>query len=213
MSEGFAELPQAATWNVRRDTVSLLFDGNRTGEYHVRGGICWPVPVGNRAEGALVIGAQDVKSGIVRICGQTPLLCVDHVIDPTTGVIKYRGVAGWLNQGWQSYHARMFYYRQSEDVHKRWALQVLRSKLVEPKPAFRPVVWKDHAEGRALILAWLGAERVIFPAGSPVDHGLRQAEAQSGAPVPVVHAVTALLAGLERYPWRRGDRPYGNQMA
>ena len=171
------------------------------------------MPVQDRAEGAFVLGAQDIRSGVLTICGETPLLCIDHVVDQESGRIKYLGVAGWLNQAWQGFNGRTFYYRQSEDLHKRWAVQVLRSDIVNPKPGFRPVFWSDEAEARALVLAWLGAERLKFAAGSLLDRGLRLQEAQAGAGsvIPVVHALTALLAGLERYPWRRGDRPYGNR--
>ena len=114
--------------NKRRRTSTLHYDEDEvleTGEYYIRGGVCWPIRKGvgaqERYEGFIVLGLQHVESGVIYVVEESPFVCIDHVVD-STGRIEFEGISTWLNRIWSKYYANTFCYWQSEDVHRRHLL-------------------------------------------------------------------------------------------
>lgn len=190
-----------------RRTTLVSGAGDRSGEYHVRGGVCWPVPVmvetGQSAVGHAVLVGFELRARRYVVLADTEFVAVDPVVEPD-GRVLYDGLAGWLCEGWSKWFARVYYYRQSEPVHKASLLAVLRSEMIKPTPGFIEV-HDDDVGAAALFWRLVATKRLRFRSDAVVDQA-RRLRSSLGAPClaahPAIHALAAALAGMERWPWR-----------
>lgn len=188
-----------------RDTATLTWADRRSGEFHVRGGVCWPEQVGDRYEGALVIVGQNInepeRRAIVFECetfyGVYPMLEKANVIHP--------GAAPMFDAGWSAYKCRTYYYRQLIGIHHEHLLEVLRCGAIQPKPRFVEAPFENADHARAILSDWFGQGRVRAPAGGlALSAWASMAHAPAGSPLPpAVRALACALSGLGRHPWRR----------
>jgi len=115
--------PRKATFNAKRETSTLYFkDFDDSREFYLRGGVCWPE---GDSDGFALLGGQNVKGNRVHIFEELEFVTVDDIIQD--GQIRYHGLSSWLNRAWSKYFAKLYFWEQPQDLHKRFSLQVYRS--------------------------------------------------------------------------------------
>ncbi len=99
----------------------------------------------------------------------------------------------------------MFLWSQHEELHRRFRLQVIRSKAVLPKPVFIEAPLSDEDDARYLVFDYAKTRRIVLEKESELAKQLELAKHDEKAELPAVRALGRLLAGLERHPFCRHD--------
>jgi len=192
--------------------TSHLFFGNKehplNGEYYMRGGICFPVPVrigaDNGANGFALMCGMNVDTKKVYVFEETAFLTIDHIVG-TGGDVEMEGLCGWLNECWSYYFAKQFYWHQDPETKKTYMLDILRSAMIKPHPVLVHIDWNDDHQIEHVL--WrLGNTGVMkLRADGQLHDCLRLLEVQTenAQIIPGVHALKCALAGLLRYPYRK----------
>lgn len=209
--DGFVQTPRATRYNVARETVTLLFDEDasaKAGEFVVRGGICWPVPMGDIIRGAVLVGAKDIETGKLIIFGERLFSTVDTVI---SGRASYPGCASFFAKARSLFYPSRYYYAQSDHTHKNWLRQVRLSPLAQPCPSFADVHWDNTADAEAIVSDLLARDLLVYQDGGPVHQAMNEYRAKpaaAGTLPPAYHALAAMCLGFQRSQWRGADKPY-----
>ncbi len=194
-----------------RKTVQLVFgrqDHPLNGEYHMRGGICFPVPVRFGADlgaaGFVLLAGQNVETGVIYVFEERPFLTIDHVIG-VEDKIEFEGCCQWFNECWSYYYGRDYYWHQDPETRKTYLLELVRSKMVEPRPHLLEIDWRDDYGIEHLIWRMGNTGKLKFKADGELHDALRLLEVQSDRSmlIPGVHALKCCLAGFTRYPHRK----------
>ena len=196
------EAPAGAMRRRLRRTVDMVMSNGRRMECYLRGGVCWPSGGHPDQYGALVVGAQDVQTLTVYIVAEGRFLTIDPCIDRVGGML-FTGAAARFNDIWAKLYCQTYYYREEEGEHRRWMLDILRSPMIQPKPQFVRIDWGASTE--ALVDRWLAVGRLRMAEDGESAKGmtaLRSRPGVDGMMFPAVRALAALLAGIERNPWK-----------
>ena|GEM_PF-1967176 len=205
------EKPEASTYHQKRDTTTLHFKDQNSAEYLMRGGLCWPTLIieGNqeRIEGYALILGVNLRTGVATMFEETPFTCIDHIID-STGKIKYRGLAPWLNKCWSQYFCSKFYWRDSSATYGRYMRDIRRSAMVKPKPVLPETIWDEEADVSHLVsmMAMEGKLRVNKDGGFITQQ--RAYQTNRALFYPARQAMMACVAGMDQFRWRRGNEEY-----
>jgi hypothetical protein len=181
-------------------------DNPDAGEYYLRGGICWPESggaPGQAPQGFALMCGLNIRDRVLRVFEQVSFLTVDHVLRPDGG-IEREGVSAWFVEVWRRYFARTFYVNTPESVHRVFLLQTIRSPMIEPKPEFPEVFWRESREAWSLVSALIESGRLRVQEGTELDVALtRYCASPDGKLVPpAVWALMCAVFGMERSPWR-----------
>ena len=191
--------------NLKKGTVTLYFKDEEPAEYRMRGGVCFPTMVhsGGRSDiqGFILMSGQNVKTGKVQIFEQRDFVIIESILDSNQR-IEFEGIATWLNMCFSKYYARQFFWNQDFELAKKYRLEIIRSQMVEPKPRMMEVPWADEKEAVATIWRYIKLGKILWEAGSQIDRALEQVKNDDKEISPVLHALMALLAGIDRFPYR-----------
>lgn len=200
--------PESRFFDVKRRTSHLAFAGESkklNGEYLMRGGVCWPIQVqteeGARLEGAAVMCGYNVDTDRIIVFEETEFICVDHVLDPETHEVEFRGVCDWFNLCWQRYYAQTFCYHHDALTHKKHLLEVLRSKAINPKPVFLESIWKETALADNVVWHKREINRLFFP-DKLVAKALGVMAVRPDAVLPIFEALRSAVWGFDQRPFR-----------
>jgi hypothetical protein len=193
--------------------TSLLFFDNRSDawadpvEYQMRGGICWPKTVvfdiGVEVEGFVLLAGINVKSREVRVFEQKSFVVVENIV-AGDGTIEHQGIEQWLNTCWTRYFGTKYYWFQDRELTKKYRLEVLRSMAIQPKPQFiRVELSKDKEIPIHTIWKMLSLDKLKIERDSKLYKALEVTQKGQKEILPAVHALTVLLEGVERYPYRQ----------
>ena len=192
--------PRKATYNQKRETSTLYFkdfDDNR--EFYMRGGVCWPE---GDSDGFAIMAGQQIGNDQIYVFEQIEFATIEDIRDKSQ-IIKYHGLASWLNRCWSKYFGRRYFWNQPQAIHDRFRLQVYRSGSIEPKPGFIEIdLGKD--EEHPLVADFVRAGRLVIGKDSELARQLEVARHDEKTELPAVRALGRLLAGLQRYPFVRG---------
>jgi len=202
--------PIRAEENEEQGTVALFFDyAPKQGIAHrTRGAVRWPSGMN---PGYCLISAQDVRTRVLTVFEEFPFYSVGSV-DGEPGIWKCLGDA------WRNYKCRRLYYA-IQDTHSRYAIQVARESLVTIKPSFIEVELAskdDQLNCDNLILEYNRRKLIkidrdakhITSKLSSVGNLFDQLQVYSKGystnedSLPAVIALRALIAGIERTPYR-----------
>jgi hypothetical protein len=197
-------------YDPRSLTSTLYFKEQEFGEYYMRGGICWPMMYdkdGNPdIQGFAIMAGQDVETGIVHIFEQFEFVTIEHIIGPDH-IFQYHGIAPWFNKCFYRYFGRDFYWHQPDELVRKYRLETIRSKQIEPKPVFIEVPWTDDNDAHLLVFRYVKLKKILFDKDSELHNQLTLAKnpekLKKRKTLPAVHALQCVLAGLERFPWRK----------
>ena len=200
--------PRHCVWKTDKDAALLVYDGDEsalTEVYHIRGGICWPRQVmtgdRHRLTGFICIGCQRISDGVVFVLAEHRFACIDNVYDEK-GQVVHEGVTQFVNTAWSAMMCRRFYFRESQETHRRYYLQLGRSDLIRDTPVFSDVYWDDDTEARHAILESRQVGRLKLDEDGELWRALQTWKAQPDtmAVYPEMHALTCLLRGFQEYP-------------
>ena len=200
-------------YDTHRRTTILYFDHepDRPIEFYMRGGICWPIRYENPTgqidnSGYVLMAGQDVKTGRVMIFEETQWVTIDNILGDNH-VIRYPGLSHWFNKVWEGYFAQSFYWQQEDELARRFRLQILRSKMIHPKPRFVEVPYSDTSDMISCIWTMLKANKLNRASGTVLQQQLEMVKEGDKQVLPAVHALGCCLLGFERFPWREPKEP------
>ena len=207
-------VPSQQVYDHKRKVSRLWWEDGAEGDFVVKGGICWPIAVGvgfNRTmKGAVVLIGLDISTNVVYVFDERWFVCIDHVLSADGG-IKHEGLAPWFNICWSKYFAKMFYYNHNRDTHRTYMLQVLRSKMIDPKPQFVEVDWDDEAQAERVYLELGSLGRFVGVEGGHIQTARQESRIRPGESIsPVLRALYAGLTGLEKYPYKCRGSSFGS---
>jgi hypothetical protein len=205
--------PTGAEYNATRKTSTLFFAEGEPRECYMRGAVCWPVlsedenkQMGIR--GYAIVAGQDVHTGAVWVFEEREFVTIEHIKDDDGNRIVYHGVAPWFNTMWARYFCDDYFWHQDDILTKSYRLELSRSKWCKARPHLIRVDWDKG--GDVLHQIWRYAE--IGKLKLSDDGKLWQAlpavkrDENDREIKPGLHALKCLIAGLERYPWRKPGR-------
>jgi hypothetical protein len=191
--------PRKATYNQRRETSTLYFKNlDDSKEFYMRGAVCWPE---GDSDGFAIMAGQQIDNGQVYVFEQAGFITIDDIRGKDQ-IIKYHGLASWLNRCWSKYFARRYFWNQPQAIHDRFRLQIYRSRSVEPKPGFIEIDL-GKTEERPLVADFIRTELLIVGKDSELAEQLDIARQDEKAELPAVRALGRCLAGLQRFPFAR----------
>lgn len=197
--------PIKAKWDRENQLTKLFFNENDAPElYFVRGSIEWPIGL---IPGYALLSAQNVNTKELWIYEEFPFWTVS-----TSG--QSSPLWAWLQDVWKKYLCRYFYFTNLRD-HPRFFLQIQREPLIRTHPVFleAELASKNQKSIDNLILEYRrlnkikldqdGGEKEI--SGNLLDQlmSLDRGYVRDETEIPAVQALRGLLAGIERWPWKR----------
>ena len=203
--------PSRVHANAARKTSVLFFPDSAEGrEFYMRGAVCWPTLVDREdgsqdVQGYALMAGLEVATGFVQVFEETDFVTVEHILTPEQ-IIQHKGLAPWLNTNWSRYYGDTYFWRQGDELTRKYRLEVVRSPWCRPKPHFVEVEWQDEAEARQLVWRYVKLRRLGVARNGKLASAMQAAKMDKGAAAPALHALQCLLAGLERYPWRDMSR-------
>jgi hypothetical protein len=148
-----------------------------------------------------VLGGQEVRTNKIWIFKEAEFETVDDIIQE--GQIQFHGVSHFFNKAWAKYFCDLFFYAQSEPIHKRFSLQVYRSQTIKPKPSFLEVSLADKDEPRHIVFEHIRTGRLVLDKESELARQLEASRLDKDALFPGVEALGRALAGLAKFPFNR----------
>jgi hypothetical protein len=178
-------------------------DQRHDGAYYVRGAIAWPVlnEATGSATGFALVAAQRISTGRVYVFAETEFVCIDNVLEG--GKIAVQGLAPWFNWAWAKLHCDTYHRSQNDDLNRDWVIQCMRSPMINPQPGFPHVLIGDVGDAVAVLYSWQARGALAMHPESLLVKQLNLWEgAGRKAMLPGVLAVLALVAGIQRWPFR-----------
>lgn len=176
-------------------------DNDKNGKYYVRGSVCWPVLNDQTgiSEGFIICAAQHIDSGTLVVFESGPFRCVEHILDKN-GKIEYEGISTWFNAVWSHYNCNLFYRSDSDDTHRVYLKQILRSTMIKPAPGFPELKITDRDDAINILFAWRTRKQIVMDEDSKLHSDVLFWE-NTGRKVqmPSVDAILTLVNGFERY--------------
>ncbi len=197
--------PINVEFNRVRQTSILSFRDGSDGEYRMRGGVCWPITIErggvSDVEGYILMSGQNVDTRKITVFEQKKFVVIDHILRPDRS-IEYEGLSPWFNRCWSKYFARDFFWHQSKELTKNFRLEVTRSAMINPKPQFIEVPWSDDAETKHIVWRFTKTHKLEYDKGSQVHVELDLIKKGEKQTLASFHALTCMLAGIDRFPIR-----------
>lgn len=193
--------PIAAEPIPARGIVRLAFPDGAVRDEHLRGGIFWPVRVGD-ADSARVIGyavlvGVDTEKDEATVWEAHEFDVIDSQI--RNGKLVGRPLAPFLLHAWATYHASRFYWHQDRATANQYAAQLLRNPALQPKPSLVYVPWEDDRAAEQVLWRVATEKRLRIEAG--LTEAIRAGERLPDSDNPAKAALVAALVGLTRWPW------------
>jgi len=206
------EKPQTAILNTG-GSVTLYFEFDEEdlrypqAEFDMRGGVCWPITFRKDgyvdSQGFIIVAGQNLKTKVVTIFEQQEFMVVEPIRNDTQE-IAYPGISNFINHAFSNYYCSKFYWHQNFELSKKWRLDVLRSKMIAPKPSLVEVPWGDDADAEHLIWAQVKQRLLRHDKEAELYQQLQAIKRdEKNQIMPAVRALQCLLMGMFRFPLRR----------
>ena len=193
------------------EDVSRLFwdkedEQRKNGRYFVRGGICFPSldKSDGRVRGFAIAAGKHLQSGSVLIFAEKEFVSIPHILG-TEGQIIESGSVGFFNEMWSKLGLDAYYYHQDDETAARYMTQGLDCAMLQPKPFFCEINWKDDFQAQSAYWSLLVSNKLFFEKESLLYKSFsRWNEGEPFPKFPVeVRALLCALTGIERYQYDR----------
>jgi hypothetical protein len=138
---------------------------------------------------------------VVHVFEERAFNTIDHVLGDDRR-IEFEGVSTWLNRQWTTYYCDRYFWNQEFETNKRWLLQVIRSKMIKPKPQFIEIDWQDEGQALHTVMERAEFNQLRYRKDGGLFRAIEEWTADNGKILPAMHALMCCLVGIERYPWR-----------
>ena len=204
-------IPLDAVRHGPRDTTALIYEKGAS-EFHVRGGVCWPVEVSGQFRGCALVAGLDVEKNRVAILCETLFATIPTLLDPETQTITSLGVGSWFNSVWNTFYCHRFFVEAGAGgQHDRYGMEVRNTPEIQPEPRFKLIDAERSYYG--VIQQHISNARLIYPKDGiteqAVVHMISQGPDQPTTH-PIIRTLGCILNGYMRYPWRNADVEYTN---
>lgn len=197
--------PIHRTFDSHRKTSMLFFKDEPAIECYIKAGICFPMTydsgVGIQNSGFAVMGAQDIRTKYIYVFEQMEWVTIDDII-AEDNTIRYRGLSHFFNQIWTEYFGEAYYFNQPDELSRRFRLQILRSKMVNPKPRFVEVPIQSQDDLLNIIWYQTKKQGMEIDKTSKLATALTEMQKNDKNLWPATYALGCMLMAFERFPWR-----------
>ena len=193
--------PYIKSYDVERKISELFFQKDQavpSGEYYLRGGICFPVINDDGISGYATMCGKHLGSGVIYVLEEQEFCTIDH-IKSQTGRIEFKGLSTWFNDCWTNYFADSYYYHQDYETCKKYRLQVIRSIMINPKPHFIEIKWQDADQAMHTIFEKDMLNQLKYSSKGKIYQEMQEYNATPDEKYPALHALKCALAGYDRY--------------
>jgi len=202
---------KSSTYNKDRRTVSLASDTGDVRECYCWGSVAWPSLQPDRMmRGHAVCFLLDIRSRIVYAVDDAEFSTVDPSVGET-GAEQHPGLCGALRKWWHRYYCRRYFWHDDPTTHARYSRQVRAASMIDPKPRFTELEWRNDQTAQSIYLEYVNCRRIhIANNAGPIAEGVKAWRLAPDLPVhPAFHALIVGLGGIERFPWRapQEERP------
>lgn len=174
--------------------VRLSFEDDLDAEFYIRGAVTWPE--GANA-GFALLGAKDVNTGILWALEQYSFFTVEPTLDKVEK--RFKGLLEFFQKCWK-YHTRLFFWRQHEMLHRRYALQCWDHPMINPKPDFIQVKVDDVKLGDNILNEFIARKKVRAPKQSELyKHIVSRDEKRKLG----ISCLKTLIMGFEQFGYRK----------
>lgn len=203
--------PTIRRYDSEYKVAKLFFGDNQNplnGDYFMRGGICFPVPVRIAAEcgaqGFALMAGYNVDTHKIYCFEEATFLSIDHIVGDH-GQVEVEGLSQWFGDCWQYYFANHFYWHQEPETRKMYGLEIARSPMINPKPMLVHIDWTNSDNIEHTIWRMGNTGIFKFKVDGLLHAALRLMEVQTDRNqiIPGVQALKCVLAGLMRYPYKK----------
>ena len=193
--------------NSDRKTSTVYYDNGEQVEYYLRGGICWPT---NYEEdnavnygGYVILAGFDVETKEVCLLAEQPFIVVNHIVNDD-GSIGEKGLPEFFNKNWSRYYASSYYWGgQHYETHKTHRLEIIRGDMFQPKPKFVHLPEFKEEDRNVLIWKYLKLQKLLgVLKDTDLYRHMERFRPDRKDFYPSIHALSCLLSGIERHPWR-----------
>jgi hypothetical protein len=200
------ERPDTCKWDKKNGSVVLYWKPNdkRNGEYHTRGGICWPMrdQTTSIARGAAVVCVEHLETNVVSLMEETHFVSIEpYLLD---GVV-HSGLCAFTNMAFAHYLVDIYYHHQPIDMNLSYATQIHRSRMYGRNPFFVHVDWDNDDQAESVLATLSFMDRFRFRKAGLFAKDMERYVAQPAALLPVRMAMIACLNGMNRFPWRKPE--------
>ncbi len=194
--------PEAAKFDVENRYSTLIFDPEKsiapTGRYLMRGGICFPTLCDDGVTGHAIMTGTNIKTNITYVFEEYKFVCIDHILKEDQ-TIEHHGLSQFLNRVWNDYFAKSYFFNQDYTTQKRYRSQIHRSDMIEPKPMFLELTWKDDSQSINAIFEKESFHRLFYRKKGEIMADMQKYSAKTDAFLPALHALKCAINGLEIY--------------
>jgi len=204
--------PSKSYPNFDKGTSTLVFKGEEDNprEFYMIGGICWPVQYELPDQppdvlGYAILAGKDLETGIVYVFEQKDFVTIEHIFNEKQ-IVAYHGLAPWFNTIWARYYANRFYFNQSDEISRKYRLDVIRSEMITSRPQMIEVPMPDIKDALHTVWRYAKTKGVKIDADSLLGVHLPLAKVDKhkrNIASPPVHALACMLVGLDRFPYRK----------
>lgn len=204
------EKPYNRHFNTEQQTTILYFKEREDMECRVRGGICFPMFVENPEPGVygdvygyVVLGCEDINTGIVYIFEHKPFHVVDNIVEDSK--IIHEGISSWLNMCWSRYYCRKFFYSQEYELSRKFRLDIHRSPMIQPKPEIIEIEAYTEPDRQRIIWERIKTKTIRYEKDSDIHRLIGLMRRGDKTVRPEIYALQVLLCGLDRFPYRKRE--------
>lgn len=193
--------------NAKRNTTTVHYDDGEHVEYYLRGGICWPTNYEEdnaiKYGGYIIMAGYDVDADEICLLTETPFVVINHVVEPDGG-ISVKGLPEYFNTNWSKYYAFSYYWGgQHYETYKTQRLEIRRGEMIQPKPTFVHLPDFKDEDRAQLIWKYLKLKKLVgVLKDTDLYRCLDRFRPDKRDFSPPIHALSCILAGIERHPWR-----------
>lgn len=199
--------PDLIFYNKADRTVNMEFhkDPQMSGEYQVRGSVCWPIldVKTSLMTGSFLVAGRRCDNNVIYIF-RSKLFTNINPISDSGGKILFDGCARWLSNMWTAFCSYRYFWRQDVVTHGRWQREVRSSAMVKPTPVFISVLCDNPNVAHGVIWEKIQAGQLIYD--SEIKKAIDIYQVSGDAEIPSVIALQTLLLGFDKYPFRRKNR-------
>jgi len=96
-----------------------------------------------------------------------------------------------------------WYWNQPNEQTKSYRLEIVRNPIIQPKPRLIRIKWSDDDDARMRIWRAVQTNKLRQERGQPLAEQIQTMQPGDKRNLPAAHALMCMLAGMERYPYRR----------
>ena len=173
--------------------IQIVNDSKLNGVYRVFGAIAFPVEVGLKLEGCVLLGLKD-KDGNILIAEERRYRFIDHIIEE--GVLIEEGVCSFFRNMCLNYACSTLFYYDERDYARSYRVKIAGNVMIEPKVGFRRL--KSNQNNTNMVFELLQEHKLKYKKNGLVQEGLHAYDLSDGDTNIVIETLGVLCHGFSK---------------